>query len=164
VNVTDAKERFDYLIETRSRFLGAFRGIGWEAFSKDRGATWGSMLGIFLHVLDVEEGWLQYGAKAGTVLGSPDRKVADYKDFDQLEVDNNRVGALTREYLSTLTDEALDTEISLHLSDGVYRRKVSKILEHAAVDELAHLGEWICLLWQLDVKPPYIDWLDFHVS
>jgi len=56
----------------------------------------------------------------------------------------------------------LDREIDLKLNDGVYRRKISKILMHAWVDELAHVGELICLLWQLDVKPPYIDWLDFR--
>ena len=63
-----------------------------------------------------------------------------------------------------MTDEDLDRKIVPKFSDGVFRRKVSKILEHAAVDELAQVGEWICLLCQLDVKPPYIDWLDYRVS
>jgi uncharacterized damage-inducible protein DinB len=163
MNTLEIQEYFEYLIESRARFLQTFRGIGWAAFSQDRGATWGSMLGIFLHILDDEEGWLQYGAKKGTLAGSPDRKISDYHDFDQLEADNAKVGALSREYLSTLTGEDLDREILLHLSDGVYSRKISKILTHAAVDEIAHIGEWICLLWQIGVRPPYIDWLDFRV-
>ena len=164
MNTSEVQERFEYLIESRSRFLETFRKIGWPEFSKDRGATWGSMLGIFLHILDDEEGWLQYGAKTGSVIGSPDRKVPDYDSFDRLEEDNSRVAMLTRTYLATLTEESLDREISLRLPDAVFRRKVSKILEHAAVDELAHVGEWVCLLWQLDVKPPFIDWLDYQAQ
>ncbi len=163
MNVVEMRERFDYLIETRSKFLVTFQSIGWEAFSKDRGATWGSMLGIFLHILDDEEGWLQHGAKIGSVLGAPDRKTQDYNGFEKLTADNSKVDELTKAYLATLNDQDLDRMIELGVSDGIYRRKVSKILEHAFMDELAHVGEWICLLWQLDVKPPYIDWLDFRV-
>jgi uncharacterized damage-inducible protein DinB len=163
MNIVEMRERFDYLIETRRKFLETFSRIGWEAFSRDRAATWGSMLGIFLHILDVEEGWLQYGAKKGTVQGSPDRKTAEYNGFDQLTVDNSRVAALTQTYLAILNDDDLDREVELRLSDGIYRRRVARILTHAAVDELAHIGEWICLLWQMDVKPPYIDWLDYRV-
>ena len=161
MNVAEVREHFDYLIETRRRFLEVFRGIGWEAFTKDRSATWGSMLGIFIHILDVEEGWLQCAARRGSVLDSPDRKAANYHNFDQLAADNSRVGELTREYLGTLKDADLVREVSFKERAGITRRKLEKILMHAAVDELAHVGEWICLLWQLDVKPPYIDWLDY---
>jgi uncharacterized damage-inducible protein DinB len=163
MNVAEMREHFDYLIETRSKFLETFRSIGWDAFSQDRGATWGSMFGIFLHILDDEEGWLQYGAKRGSILDGPDRKISDYHGFDKLSEDNSKVSKLTQTYLASLSDEDFEREISLKLNDGVYQRKVSKILIHAWVDELAHVGEWICLLWQLDLKPPYIDWLDYKV-
>jgi uncharacterized damage-inducible protein DinB len=83
MNVAEIRERFDYLAETRSRFLETFGKVGWDKFSKDRGASWGSMLGIFLHILDVEEGWLLYRAKKGTAAGEPDRKVTDYHSFEK---------------------------------------------------------------------------------
>ena len=157
------RELFDYLSDTRSRFLKTFRELGWEAFSQDRGATWGSMLGIFLHILDVEEGWLQYGARMKSILNAPDRKIEDFQGFDQLAADNSKVSELTREYLAALEDEDLDQEVSFEEPAGQTRRRLGKIIGHAAVDELAHVGELICLLWQLDVKPPYLDWLDYHV-
>lgn len=163
MNIIEIRECFDYLIETRSKFLNTFRGNGWAAFSQDRGATWRSMLGIFIHILDVEVGWLQYGVKRGSVVDAPDRKTTDYDGFDQLAADNSKVSKLTQEYLTSLKDYDLDREIVIREIGGTIRRKVAKVLTHAAVDELAHVGEWICLLWQLDVKPPYIDWLDFRV-
>lgn len=42
----DVRELFEYLIETRSRFLERFREIGWAEFTKTRGATWDSMMAI----------------------------------------------------------------------------------------------------------------------
>ncbi len=163
MSVASVRERFEYLIETRRRFLEVFRGIGWEAFTKDRGATWGSMLGVFIHILDVEEGWLQCAARRGSVIDAPDRKTGNYRDFDQLAADSSKVGELTRRYLETLKDADLSRELSFKESAGTTRRRLEKILAHAAVDELAHIGELICLLWQLGVKPPYIDWLDYDV-
>jgi uncharacterized damage-inducible protein DinB len=163
MKATELCERFDYLADTRARFFKTFEGLGWDEFSKDRGATWGSMLGIFLHILDVEEGWLQYAARMGSVLEAPDRRVADYLNFDTLSADNLKVSALTREYLATLKDEDLDKVVLFRESTGTTKRPLGKILTHAMVDELAHVGEWVCLLWQLDVKPPYIDWLDYNI-
>lgn len=162
MSMIEIRERFDYLIETRARFLETFRRIGWDAFSQDRGACWGSMLGIFVHVLDVEEGWLQYGVKRGSVIDVPDRKVADYTGFDPLAVDNSHVGTFTQQYLATLKDDDLNRDIAIRETGGTIQRTIAKVLTHAVVDELAHVGEWICLLWQLDVKPPYLDSLDFR--
>ena len=53
----------EFLIESRERFLDKFRKLGWDEVAKDRGATWNSMLGIFVHLLDVEESWLHYPEK-----------------------------------------------------------------------------------------------------
>jgi uncharacterized damage-inducible protein DinB len=82
----------------------------------------------------------------------------------KLAIENSKVNVLTQAYLSTLQDRDLDLGIVVKFPDGVLlERKLSKILVHAAVDELAHIGELICLLWQLDVEPPYIEWLDYRL-
>lgn len=54
---------YEFLVESRERFLDKFRGLGWDEVAVDRGATWNSMLGIFVHLLDVEESWLHYPKK-----------------------------------------------------------------------------------------------------
>ena len=87
----------------------------------------------------------------------------DCNNFDQIESDNSRVSELTRSYLATLADNDLGREAALHLTEDVFEGKVSKILEDAAVDELAQVGDWICLLWQMDIKPPCTDWLGYPV-
>jgi uncharacterized damage-inducible protein DinB len=157
-------ELFDYLIETRTRFLETFRQIGWEEFSRDRGATWGSMLGIFLHMLDDEEGWLQFAARGRSIIDGPDRKAGSYSTFEQVSEDQARVAAQTRAFLRQLTEEDFSKVVEFEWPGEVAHRPLEKIAMHAFIDELAHVGELICLLWQIDVKPPYIDWIDYHLS
>lgn len=160
----EIRELFDYLIDTRAGFVAKFREIGWEEFVRDRGATWGSMRAIFLHLLDDEEGWLGFAAQGRSTVDAPDRKPDDYTTFEQVAEDNTRVGAATRALLGRVTEAALAQEVAFAERSGVTRRPMEKIMMHAFVDELAHLGELIALFWQLDVPPPYLDWLDYHVG
>lgn len=155
---------FDYLIETRARFLAKFRELGWAEFERNREATWGSMLGIFLHLLDDEEGWLQYAARGRSIVDAPDRNVAAYATFDQVAEDDRNVGAQTRSFLQGLRRDDLAREVEFRESSGSTRRRMDRILTHAFVDEVAHVGELVCLLWQMNVKPPYLDWLDHRQS
>jgi uncharacterized damage-inducible protein DinB len=151
-----------YLRDSRARFLTTFRALGWNEFARDRGATWGSSLAIFLHMLDDEEGWIQLAARGRSIANGPDRKATEYHGFDQVAEDDARVGAQTRAFLEQLRGTDLTREVEFAESDRTSRYPLERIVTHALVDEVAHLGELICLLWQLDVKPPYIDWLDYR--
>ncbi len=155
---------FDYLIDTRTRFLAKFREIGWEQFSKNREASWHSMLGIFLHILEVEESWLHFALQGLSSADSPSLTPEECNNFDLLTELNSKVSARTISVLERLKDEDLTKEVEFRESSGMTKRDASKILMHAFVDEVAHVGEVICLLWQQDIKPPYIDWLDFQLD
>ncbi len=159
----EVSEMFEYLIETRSRFLDSFRKIGWGEFTKDRGATWGSLLSIFLHSLDDEEGWWQIALKGGSLSEAPDRKPGDYGDFDQVAKDNARVAALTRFRIAELNEQELGRSVTFEAGTKL-TRTFERILFHAFTDEVAHVGEFVCLLWQMKLEPPFVDWLDFRQS
>ncbi|HYB03839.1 MAG TPA: DinB family protein [Nitrososphaerales archaeon] len=151
-------------MDTRTRFLMKFREIGWEEFSKNREASWHSMFGIFLHILEVEESWLQFALQGLSPADSPSLDPTEYNNFDLITELNSRVSARTISVLERLKDEDLSKEIAFRESSGITARTTSRILMHAFVDEVAHVGELICLLWQEDAKPPYIDWLDFQIE
>ncbi|HTT14722.1 MAG TPA: DinB family protein [Thermoplasmata archaeon] len=161
---SELAELFDYLADSRSRFLSTFRQRGWAEFVRDRGVSWGSPLAVLLHMLDDEEGWLQYAARGRSIVGAPDRRPDAYTSFEQVAEDSDRVAALTRALLAGSSEAQLEGTVEFAESTGTTRRPMQKILLHAAVDELAHLGELIGLLWQDDVKPPYLDWLDYRVA
>lgn len=160
----ELRELFDYLADSRARFVESFRAIGWEEFVRDRGATWGSMRGVFLHMLDDEESWLGLAAQGKSIVDAPDRRPDDYTTFDQVAEEDARVGAATRALLEHVTEEELAHEVAFREKSGVTRRPMEKVVLHAFVDELAHLGELVALFWQLDVPPPYLDWIDYHVG
>lgn len=161
MNSQEVRDLFDYLAGTRDRFLEKGREVGWTEFTKPREASWGSMLDIFVHMLDVEEGWLQIATRGGSLAETPDRKPNDYADFEQVRQDHEKVTALTRSRLENLTDAELARRVEFRWPEEV-SRTFEKIAMHAFVDELAHVGELVCLLWQIDVKPPFQDWIDFR--
>jgi len=163
VEPAEIREQFEYLIDTRERFLAKFEELGWDAFQKDRGASWGSALGIYLHILDDEEGWWQIATQGGSTSETPDRQPSDYTRFEQVRQDSDRVSALTRARLAKLTPAELGRAVEFRWPEAV-SRPFEQIVTHAWVDELAHVGELICLLWQLDVRPPYLDWIDYRQS
>jgi len=157
----EVRELYEYLIETRARFVKKFREIGWAEFAKDRGATWGSMLGILLHMLDDEEHWLRVATEGGSLSATPDRKIEDYAGFEQVEEDTARVAALTRSRLSAIASTDLAAPVTF-TGKGEETFRFDTIVFHAWTDEVAHVGELVCLLWQMDVRPPFIDWIDFR--
>jgi len=144
--------------------MATFREIGWDEFSRDREASWHSMLGIFLHILEVEASWLHYALQGLPLADSLSLNPADYSNFDQLTVLNSEISSKTIAILEGLKGQDLSIEVSFKERSGVTRRKKEKVLMHAFVDEVAHVGEFVCLLWQLDVKPPFIDWLDYQLG
>lgn len=166
---------YGFLADSRERFLGKFGEMGWDAIVTDRGGTWGSMLGIFLHALDVEESWLHREKKPWP---EPSQALEAYiireeeggweidplafKDLEAVQAYHQGVMAKTRDLLEHLTSDTLREDYVLEWTDGRRKASMANILMHAFVDELAHLGELDCLTWQLDIDPDWLSWLDLH--
>ncbi|MFQ5986828.1 MAG: DinB family protein, partial [Thermoplasmata archaeon] len=166
---------YSFLVDSRERFLGKFREMGWDVVVTDRGGTWGSMLGIFLHALDVEESWL-YDAKKPSPEPSPELEEyvireedgsweidpPAFKSLEAVQAYHRGVVAKTSDLLERLFPEMLEEEFVLEWTEGKRKASMENILMHTFVDELAHLGELDCLMWQLDVDPDWLSWLDLH--
>jgi uncharacterized damage-inducible protein DinB len=163
MRASELRDLFEYAIDSRSRLLAKARELGWEAFVQGRGATWDSMLLVYLHILDVEDGWLEIAAHGGDLAHGPDRKAADYSGFDAVEADSLRVAGLTRSRIAGWSDDDLARPVRFLARDPL-ERTPERIAMHAFIDEVAHLGELICLFWQQGVEPPYIDWLDYRLT
>ena len=162
MEISEVRRRFEYLIDTRARFLDAARSVGWAEFERDRQASWQSMLGIYLHMLDVEEAWLQYACRGLSPDDSPSRVAKEFIDFDMLAAASTRVAYATTEFLGSLDSADLARAVSFREGHATTVRRIDRILTHAFVDEVAHVGELVCLFWQLGVHPPYLDWLDYR--
>ncbi|MFQ5553234.1 MAG: DinB family protein [Thermoplasmata archaeon] len=175
MNPADFANMYGFLADSRERFLGKFREVGWDVIVADRGGTWGSMLGIFLHILDVEESWLHYDKKPSPqpspeleehVIrekdGSWEIDPLSFGSLEAVQAYHRSVVAKTREVLESLSLQTLEEEFVLEWTEGRRKASMEHILLHTFVDEVAHLGELDCLLWQLDVDPDWLSWLDLH--
>ena len=60
MNGPDISRLYEYVILSRREFLVQFRTLGWEGFVKNREASWNSLEGIFIHLLEVDDSWLHY--------------------------------------------------------------------------------------------------------
>ena len=161
LNVSDVRSLYEYITHSREKFLSSFRELGWEEFTKNREASWQSMRGIFVHILEVEDSWLHYDV-AGVPWPFGDRDPSAFKSFDEVEAYEREVGEKTRGLVENLMPETLASEVLFEWRHGKVKSSIENIFIHSFVDELAHLGELVSLMWQLDVKPPWTDWMEKH--
>ena len=158
MDAAEFRALYEYVTQLRERFLASCRELGWKEFTRNREASWKSMRGVFVHILEVEDSWLHYDA-----MGIPwpfgDRDPSAFANFDEVETYDRELAQKTRK-LQNLTSEALTRQVGFEWTSGTAKASMQNILMHAFIDELAHFGELICLMWQLDVKPPWTDWME----
>ena len=159
MEAADISRLYEYVIESRRKFLEAFRRLGWEEFTRNREATWDSLRGIFVHILEVEDSWLHYD-----IPGKPwpfgNRDPLTFKNFEEVEAYEHELTEKTRQLLAYLKPQDLCRDVVLW--EGQRKGTVENILIHTFIDEVAHLGEFVCLMWQIDRKPPFINWIELH--
>ena len=158
MNGSDISRLYEYVILSRRKFYEQFRTLGWEEFVRNREASWNSPQGVFVHLLEVEDSWLHYDI-AGKPWPFGDREPSVFKNFDEVEKYERDLTRRTRKLLGDLNPEELRREIAF--GNGKEKATVEDIFIHAFIDEVAHLGEFVCLIWQIDVKPPFVNWIDF---
>ncbi|MGA3406568.1 MAG: DinB family protein [Candidatus Bathyarchaeia archaeon] len=162
MNTADFRSLYEYVTASRHRFLDKCREVGWNEFVKNHEASWTSMRGIFVHLLEVEDSWLHYDV-SGKTWPYSDRDPSAFKSFDEIAAYDRELGERTRKFLEEMTDEGLARMVSFEWRDRKVESSVENILIHTFIDEVAHIGEFICLLWQIDIKPPHENWIASHL-
>ncbi len=145
----------------RRKYLRALLDLPTADREKDRGASFGSMHAIFVHILDDFLWWFEF---------VPQDRQTEYRALDprvlrasELQRTSLRVDRITSRLLRSLTPGTLGRRCVI---DGVggdgqpYHAELSlaDILWHMHEEQLQHLGELNALFWQMDVDPPPIAW------
>ena len=150
MDVTDLEQLFKYVADLRRRFLAKFRDLGWEEVNKNREATYNSMHDIFIHLLEVEDSYLNYD-----IPGKPWKDIdpALFKTFEDMEKYDHQVAEKAGAFFRDLPSEDVWKEIEI---EGWSRKAtIEQVLLHTFLDEIAHIGELIALMWQMDEEPPW---------
>ena len=144
----------------RKKYFHTIAALPWAEVVKNRDASFDSLRNIFLHCLAVFE-------YANTLLREstaqfPQINYGAYDDIEKIRRYQERVEEHFADYLRQLTVDELKRQVTRRYQDG--RTIVSTVednLLHFLLEETHHRGEFIALLWQLDIKPPHLGWIQY---
>ena len=144
----------------RKKFFYTIATLPWAEVVKNRDASFDSLRNIFLHCIAVVE----YG---NTLLREGDAQFPQinfeaYDDIEKIRRYQERVEKKFTDYLRQLTVNELARQVTRRYRDG--RTIVSTVednLLHFLLEETHHRGELIALLWQLDITPPHLGWIQY---
>jgi len=144
----------------RHRYLETLSKLSWEDFVKDRGASFPSLRDIYLHILFVVDIYFNY-----ILQGNPNYPSPNYNKYDSIEKITKyleEVESKANDYLSKVTPEELTKNIERKQKDGsTFLAPVEDMLLDFFQEETHHRGELIALLWQMDVAPPHMGFIQY---
>ncbi len=158
----DAEAILAYDRELFDRYARRVRRLPWKDASRKRGIGHESLFDTLVHVLNVHEVWLTFIVRGrnsdrelGPLFDDPRRHPTNWKEFDAYA---RRVWSEVDATVETLTPARLARRISAFWMPGRYT--VRDALLQTTFEEAHHLGEIIGALWQDDVTPPEMTWID----
>lgn len=153
------KQFYRWNRSVRQNYLKAMMGLSTEELTRDRGASYPSLLDIFDHVLDAYDFWFVQVLGASAESGRQEDATA--RTIEAVATHEKTTGDAVMAYTEKLTETDLDREIKF--SGESPPSKMGDICWHMVEEELQHRGELNALLWQLNVDPPlgsYEQWQD----
>jgi uncharacterized damage-inducible protein DinB len=160
--VATFREWAEYNIRAREGYMAAFEKLPKEELSRDRGASFSTLLGIQCHILGAQWWWLKNASPPpGPAEPTDYSEPPSLEDVQRFE---REVDAAVREFFRRLTEEDLDRKYPAPKPAGYSEQieiTVRDTLLHLLEEEIQHRGELNALLWQLDVDPPVLDWIDW---
>jgi uncharacterized damage-inducible protein DinB len=153
---------YDHLVF--DRYVRRVRRLPWKEASRKRGIGHESLFDTLVHILNVHEVWLTYIARGRTT----DRELAPLfedarrhpKDWRGFGTYSARVWREVDATVAALTPAALDRRRFAFWMKGRYTTRDAFL--QTTFEQAHHLGEIIGALWQDDVRPPEMTWIDLR--
>jgi uncharacterized damage-inducible protein DinB len=154
VNREDVGRLFAYDAWANRRLLRAASDLSARDFTRDLGASFGSVRGTFLHIMWGEKRYLHFWRTRARI---DDAKVDDYPDVASLLSAWAAIETERCEFADSLSDEALDSRLTLRGHEYALRHLVQHVANHSTY----HRGQVVLLLRQLGQVPPATDYALF---
>ena len=127
--------------------------------NKNRETAWVSMKDTLLHIMWVEDTWINYSIRG---LDDPNRPFSyhEHQSWNALIDYNQEVTSKTKKYLFDIQKEDLLRPVFRVINDGIRKRSpVKDALIHVFTKELRHRDEMIAIPWQMNIEPLDMIWL-----
>ena len=158
----DARAIYEYNRAVFERFVRRVRRLPGKGASRRRGIGHESLFQTLVHVLNVQEVWLVYIVRGRNsdreieaLFHDARRKPRTWKEFDAYA---QRVWTEVEATVEGLTPRALGRPAHIFWMPGRYTVRDGFL--QATIQQAHHLGEIIGALWQDDIQPPDMTWID----
>lgn len=156
------KEWYRYNSYVRKKYLDVLEKLPESETTRDRGASFPSMIDIVAHTLDAHLSWLyRYQGK----LRDPSMRLRGrIKSTKELREEEKNVDSTVLNFVEGLQLSDLDRTFETSDDGHKWQTTLGQMLWHLVEEELQHRGELNALLWQIDVDAPVFDWLDWKLE
>jgi uncharacterized damage-inducible protein DinB len=154
------REWFAYIAAARRGYFEAFEKIPSPELSRDRGASFPSLLDILAH----SQGALYFWIKncSPTAFPPPEPETGEPPSVAELKAFETYLQRQVHQFMAGLREADLTRTIARpkgHGSNHDCNIPVREVLWHLVEEELQHRGELNALLWQIDVEAPVYSWI-----
>jgi uncharacterized damage-inducible protein DinB len=147
------RRMYVYNSKVRAKYLNAIWKLPTKTRYRDLGASYPSIVDVFLHVLDAYRLWFDE-----IYAGGPEPEWYPLGQRFSLPEARREMRAIDRRVLGmvdSLKAKDLDRRFALPKRwHSAERARLREILVHMIEEELQHRGEMNALLWQLGRNPP----------
>jgi uncharacterized damage-inducible protein DinB len=156
---------YAYNAAARQGYLDTLSRLPPEELTRDRGASYPTLIDIMAHSLGGTSFWFR---RMSTLYGEPFEGFdgPESMTLDDLQKFNQHTNKMVDQFFSRLSPGDLDRKFLVPKVPGFwdadFTAPVRGTLLHVIEHDLQHRGELNALLWQIDVDPPILDWGDFE--
>lgn len=147
----------------RHQYLHTFETLSWKDFIKDRSASFNSLRNIYLHSIECVE-FITRIIESDAPLNIRHTPISfeDYNTIETIRDYLDQVESRFNTLLTQLTPRELGRKVArMHGNESSSTSTVEDHLIHLFQEEIHHFGEFIALLWQMNVKPPHTGWVNY---
>jgi uncharacterized damage-inducible protein DinB len=162
LGIEDLRSLVEYDRAVFDRFVRRIRRLPWTAATRKRGIGHESLFDTLIHVLNVREVWFAYiirgrnsDEELEALFQETRRHPVDWKGFHAYA---RRVWAEVDRTVAGMTPARASRPVSVFWMAGRYT--VRDAFLQASFEQAHHLGEIIGALWQDDLAPPPMTWID----
>jgi uncharacterized damage-inducible protein DinB len=158
------RQWYAYNAAARHRYFETLSKLPPEELSRDRGASFPTLLDILGHSMGGIETWV---VRMSAVNGEPfaNCDLPEPQSLDDLRKYQQWVEEQVDRFFSRLSEKDLDRTFLVPKLppwwDEDFTASVRSTMLHVIEHELQHRGELNALLWQINVEPPILDWAEF---
>jgi uncharacterized damage-inducible protein DinB len=159
----DLRPWFDYLAAAHRGYLETLGKLPPEELSRDRGASYPTVVDIFAHSQGALWFWFSGIAKSVNVpFPLPEKEPGEPPTIGELDDFETYLQARIHTLLNALGPPDLDRVVPRTKGRGTDHDcevPIRDVLWHLVEEELQHHGELNALLWQIDIDAPVSSWI-----